>query len=1032
MSAKSHSRNERLLNLVQGQQFADPSKDGMARSWAAKLANDVELRAFFSQLSEVERRALFPEVARLHKLANSISLNWVDDNMQQTPRHLPDPWSTSTALMATATLSELKAIRWWGVASIACAVLADRRPSWLAEWAELALERAQFADNVGELGFALREWVKNGWIDAPQHERYAVGLPYQYHYNQNEAHTLIQQLRNDLPLVEDLIWRQFELEGGGEISLANFDQYYDRRAGTSWANALKTLSEDQLLDRQRLLDASLDALKRGFQQYRAGWFSRFHEALAPTIDERAARVERYIDLLSSQISPTVSMAMAALKTLQKAKRLDVGASVDRVAPALMAKSAATAKAAISLLANVAKSSPELRADIARTAASVFEHANSDVQAAGLTVIEALATDLDEAAQAAIADRLGVMSAALRPRAEKLLGASHAAVTPTAANDDEIDIVDLEARAAALPAELRRLAGVDAVFDALHRDAADVPRAVFNGMDVPRLDPNRAITPIATFTELIDEALFAIENPHDLERVERVLAGALRFAADRPADAVVLLAPLAKSMKRFKPNGPDGEDWATPRGALQNVLTAFVNDTVIAVRIAEVDPRAVMLLRDKATAQFIRSKTSVAQLSQPTHQGHWIDPVVLVERSLAAQVAKAPLLGVADQVLALLRLAPDRRDQARKQAGGVTGEWGAALRYALGGDDGFGDTVALWVAAARSRAPFADDAKVKDLLQTSMQGADAVSRLAVHVSYSLLRDGHAYARVALTNDLSSGCAEFGKDGMYGYHQRGPTNPARCLTTVSMADPETLSKLDSYVSGSMRHAGTWAPAMWPQFPEPVFALAALAACMSDGNGYARPANEPLADGLKLILDPDVPVGTMALFMLTRGLNAIDKAAAAATVDALIALIDDGRLDGEALGGAMHSLLMSGLVFGKRWPDRLKEVARSSPLALLVVRRALERSLHPGEPLRALRDVHAWIETLLELSMEAGEAVADPLSRTGLTGFLGSTKAAKPARAVLALAPVKARTVRNRAVVHALEQRVSRAERWLATED
>ena len=40
--------------------------------------------------------------------------------------------------------------------------------------------------------------------------------------------------------------------------------------------------------RQRLLDASLAALARDFSTYRAGWFSRFHESLAPTDDERAA------------------------------------------------------------------------------------------------------------------------------------------------------------------------------------------------------------------------------------------------------------------------------------------------------------------------------------------------------------------------------------------------------------------------------------------------------------------------------------------------------------------------------------------------------------------------------------------------------------------------------------------------------------------------------------------------------------------------------------------------------------------------
>ena len=51
--------------------------------------------------------------------------------------------------------------------------------------------------------------------------------------------------------------------------------------------------------RQRLLDVSLAALARDFSAYRAGWFSRFHESLAPTDDERAQRTDAYLRLLRS-------------------------------------------------------------------------------------------------------------------------------------------------------------------------------------------------------------------------------------------------------------------------------------------------------------------------------------------------------------------------------------------------------------------------------------------------------------------------------------------------------------------------------------------------------------------------------------------------------------------------------------------------------------------------------------------------------------------------------------------------------------
>ncbi len=63
------------------------------------------------------------------------------------------------------------------------------------------------------------------------------------------------------------------------------------------------------------------------------------------------------------------------------------------------------------------------------------------------------------------------------------------------------------------------------------------------------------------------------------------------------------------------------------------------------------------------------------------------------------------------MLSLLRLAPDGRSAALKtlnRAKKLNSEFAQALRYALGGKVPIGDSAPLWVAAARSRAPYADD------------------------------------------------------------------------------------------------------------------------------------------------------------------------------------------------------------------------------------------------------------------------------------------------------------------------------------
>jgi hypothetical protein len=988
--------------------------------------------AFFAGMPEVERRELAPTILRLHKTAwlglRAAAISSEHRDTQDTQNL--DTWHTSIALVATASLAELQKLKTWHMSVAACQAMAERRPTWLAEGIEFAFERTEDGWSTGKLAYFVHGLVMAGAIAPPAHERYAIGMAYGYGIHQASESRLVDRVRKDIDRIEPVIWRQFEVEGGGEISLANFDKYCASKVWVqgSWAETLKTLTDENRLDRQRLLDASLDALNRGFSQYRAGWFSRFHEMLEPTLDERAARADRYLDLLASPIGPTVSLAMTALKRLHKAGRLDAHLVAERIRPALHVSAAVTAKGALGLL-KAAGSEEDLRPVIVPIAAAALEHPKIDVQEAALALIEGYASELDEASRRAIADRLDVMSATLRGRAEALLGVASAEGTP----DVGADMAELKAKAELLPSDLRRLAGVDAAFA---NGGNDIARAKFTGMEIPRLDPNKAIAPIATFEELVDEALVAIEHPHDLDRVERVLAGALRFSADRPADAEKIFGPLARSLQRYRSSSEDGRDWSTPRGALQIVLSAFTTARPGGCAVAESDPHAVIVLRTTAMQQAIGGRVPRIQLSAPTHRGHWVDPEVLVERSRAATApGTAPLLGVADQILALLRLAPDRRKQALEAACALPGEWGAALRYALGGDappggirspsiaaalrqalggGPVGRTRSLWIAAARARAPFDDDPQVAALVQGPLRGADQAPCFAFDATPRPV--GWFTVARAIVEVLGADV------------ERPSTlvDPEKCFTTVALCDRAQIKSLDAYQPSGTFHAGGWAAALWPQHPEPLFALSAKAKCMLDGSALPS-ANEPIVEGLKLILEPDVPIGPMALLMLCRGLNAIDKAASQATVDALIALIDDGRLDGETLGGALHEFLMNGVVIPKRWPDRVKDVARSSRLALLVMRRALERSLHPGSATRELRDMHAWLDLLRELCIEAGEAIEDPLTRQSLEACPDGRKAKAAARALLALKSARAGAIRQSAAAHALRQRILRAERW-----
>ena len=61
-----------------------------------------------------------------------------------------------------------------------------------------------------------------------------------------------------------------------------------------------------------MLDASLDALNRGFSQFRAGWYSRLHEALKPQL--LAERLVTVYETLERPLVPVLTdMELAGIK-----------------------------------------------------------------------------------------------------------------------------------------------------------------------------------------------------------------------------------------------------------------------------------------------------------------------------------------------------------------------------------------------------------------------------------------------------------------------------------------------------------------------------------------------------------------------------------------------------------------------------------------------------------------------------------------------------------------------------------------------
>jgi len=977
---------------------------------AALEAGDVDrCRELVTGASEKERRAAAPAAQKWHR---AVCAAWMRDTLDPD---IPLPQdraafervqaAAAVALAGTATLAELKSLSWrvWHLPEPAWTVLAARLPDVLDDWIEWVL-----GENVKSWPH-VRRWVREGVAPPPRCESYITALI--GHMWPDDPTDL---LRADPGLREHEVWRLFEVEGGGENSLAARDKY--NHPSRTWRNALATLAAEGLLPRERLLDAGLEALERDFERFRAGWFSQFHEALEPTLEEREARAGRYLALLGSRIAPTVSFAMKALTALDKAGRLTDREFVGHAAPALAAREKGTVAAALRLLDRIAKRDPALAHPAAVVAAEALLHEAPEVQGRALDLIEQYGRREDADLAPLLQRRLEDLAPSQRPRLAQWLGA----VPETAASDDA---EDLFRRAAAVSPAMSALAGLDAAVVAARSGKLDLPPLDLRNPRIPRLDPAAALGPVADLDALIDLFSTVMENCGPPDDIERLLDGLSRLCNQRPPDFDRRTAPLKKRAAALvrKAQGWAFLGWL-PRDLPELALAWLTGKVADRDPAPQVDLTWFYGARCWEVAQRAAARTPAVLLAAPTHAGGWLDPRTFVQRVQDHGPFKESL-PLFDLIQGLLRLAPDHRAEALAAAADLPGDAGDAIRHALGAEGvKIGPTAALWAAAARARSPFADDAAVA--ARHPKLGPDA---------------GEA-ARSTFRLKLDS------------YNDHGTVYLHWDIDMV--VEPPVPEKLREDLPTVMLHAPVetetrerrWLATLWP---------AGRAAWFAHGVGLLAhnldwwEAEWQNRVHLEALLEPDTDLGEIGRLLLGLGLGAKEAGEAGLATDAAIMAVADGRIDGPALGATLAHLLglgvkelpqlqdeirtldpkstsapLSSIITAARWAKTLAVVSRASPLHAETVRTALEQ-IFASQPIMRPADLTALLTLFHELSVELGAAVPDPGARAYLA-TLRSGKSAKLAQALLAV-PEGDRAARRQAALLALAGRVERAERW-----
>lgn len=554
---------------------------------------------------------------------------------------LRDPDALKVAMLATATAAELKpyGFQTFPRSLPLVEVMRGLAPSWLDSWVEHLVDESPFiADRLAPL------W-RNGLCRRPSGDARILA-----YYSEHRD----PELTGHPEFLEVDVWRFFEVEGGGDLSLATHDKYCKSE---TWSNRLLKLAHAGQLDRRRLLDASLDALERDFGQFRAGWYSRFHSALEPTLDEQAARADRYLHLLGSAVPPTVTLALKALKALDKAGRLPVDELVKAVPPALLSRQKSAVIDALQLLASAAKRAPERASEVAAAGLTALISDSADVQEKALDLADRLGASEAPTIRALLEEHRDFVAPSVRPRLSTMLG--EAKVTP-----------------------------------------GPRPQAVFEPAAIVGFS---SITPCASLEEALALYLVVLEDPRDPLAVERAMDGLSRFGATASSE----LSPLAKrAAQLFSKTGYQkvklalaaiGRAWceARPPSELvkesRHLYSGYFEESLAATFLERCDE----------VVARIRDGQALPLLSLPTDSSGQVAPADLVDR-LADYRAAGVAPGIVDLVLALTRLGREGRIGQLERVD-RTDEPGQAVAFALGhGAAPLGEGP-IWAAAWRARA-----------------------------------------------------------------------------------------------------------------------------------------------------------------------------------------------------------------------------------------------------------------------------------------------------------------------------------------
>jgi len=902
-------------------------------------------------------------------------------------------------------------------------ILLNRRPSWAQDWVNLLVDADDtWLHDCLDLG-TIHELVNAGVIGWPTADGYIRSLA-------REGHLGLDPIR-DAGFLEKEIWRFFTVESGifdylGQLKEDDWARWkYSEQAEPGphsheviwfWPRRLVYWAHQGKLDRNRLIDETLAACWHDFKKPMRNGLVRFVEILELTDDEIAAREAAFRDLVRNDHGPAIGMALASLKRLAASNRLDVAAFLDSASGCFNTVDKGRAKTVLSLIKRLVKENPQHRSLGVRAIAAALNHQAADVQEQAVKLLEKWHAAGASIELAQIADLAPATGAQYRRRLEQLAGAQpseeHKEAKPS---DGDLDRRhrSVLARLYALPEWVRKATCLDGLEPALEKN--ELPRPFDPGpTECPVLSAVEPLKPLETLDELIDAVGHLFEVVESPEQIERIVDGIMRLGRERPDDFELKTQGLCHAARRLDPDRLTGEVQLLRVGqSLVTLIGRWLGiDITLSGRVVwNPGPHVVFEQRIAACITRFRTQQFGPVLAMPTHRGGWIDPRVFVRR-LKSLHDPSRLSHRFDLIAGLLRLAPDFRAAALRDAADLPDPPGRLLRYALGGPERPSESdrneADEWLAAGRARNPRGVLSELK-VLGFGDREPNVITPVDFRFDPRVTPEDVKWTQN--NRAFVTQCIDWSPDAIVEGRVAARPTVEQVLLVPNGRNWHLHRDWDDALAASQ----------WPLNPDATLATAScqLMARLDDKSSVV----EPRAGILSPLRAVDRGWTEMARTALWLGLLGRDEQARGIALDALIEGIGDGRADPKALAATLVDIASGSWIKIRRLTTALREAARPSILAERVIADILDRWIACWQSYP--RDANQVLTLELELLKNLDQGLS-PATRAVLFNLEAEGTTAKLAKELISLEPNAASPALRQSAIEAAEGRLARAER------